>query len=322
MLEEINKYDYLGTPDYFVDAFKLLGKSNTQWTTNTLAHFFSNRIYKGYPYIDGGIPLLIRIGMIKEVGKTLKFALDEKRLPRSTEGVSKLIATMFLNLLQKEGETLMLFIPQHIALEHDSGALIASPQSFPLKYKPMRNLLLDLGVLKRQKATFSYIINPPFDRELKLQVSKFNTSQGISIEQLKDALLRQEALGLEAEIFVLQYELQRLANHATKNEIKRISEIDVGAGYDIISYNDNTSKSLNRYIEVKSYAGTPAFYWTQNEIEIAKTKASRYYLYLVDRNKMSKSGYKPIVISDPYKSVYSSEDWIKSPTVTYLSKIN
>lgn len=80
----------------------------------------------------------------------------------------------------------------------------------------------------------------------------------------------QELQGERAEQFVLSYEAKRLEGHPTLSKIKQISVIDVTAGYDILSYNGVDSEKLDRFIEVKSYLGSPHFYWSQNEIEKAR----------------------------------------------------
>ncbi|HET9850067.1 MAG TPA: hypothetical protein VFP35_00340, partial [Candidatus Saccharimonadales bacterium] len=83
MLEEISKYDHLGTTDYFLDAIQLLEKSDISWTKTSLAHFFSNKIYKGYPYIDGGIDILMHLGVIKKSGKSIKLAIEASQTPKN-----------------------------------------------------------------------------------------------------------------------------------------------------------------------------------------------------------------------------------------------
>ena len=322
MLDEISKYDNLGTADYFFDALQLLGSSDISWTEKTLAHFFSNKVYKGYQYIDGGVYVLGRLGIIERHDKTIRLVLDKGEIPSSVPETVTFIGLRFLTTLQDKDELLKLFDPQSITVDNTGGELIISPQSFPLRYRAIRRMLVDLGVLKRHGASFGYAVNPPFDQLLREELSLVSSAQGVSIERLKEALLRQEILGAEAEEFVLRYEINRLSGHPQNNQIKRISEIDVSAGYDVVSFNDSKSQAPNRFIEVKSFAGKPGFYWTKNEIETAKAKGKKYYLYLVDRSKIARSGYEPVIIKNPFDTVYSSEEWAKSPTVLYVSKLD
>jgi len=58
----------------------------------------------------------------------------------------------------------------------------------------------------------------------------------------------------------------------------------VNAGYDIQSFNDNKSIIIDKFIEVKSYEGTPYFYWSKNEVEVAKLKKILIsYTWLIEK---------------------------------------
>jgi hypothetical protein len=322
MLEEISKYDHLGTADYFLDAIQLLETSDTDWSKSSLAHFFSNKIYKSYPYIDGGIEVLMSLGVIKRSGKSIKLAIDKSQVPKTLSDTSTLIISLFLNQLEKNNELFKLFNPQAITRDSVSELLIVGPQSFPLRYRPIRRMLIDLGLLTRQPSSFSYQINAPYDLVFSGMLSKESATRTLSIDQLKDSLLRQEVYGAEAEEFVVHFESKRLAGNPRHKMIKRISDIDVTAGYDIISFHDNRSQAPDRFIEVKSFTGKPSFYWSENEISTAKAKQKNYYLYLVDRSKMAKSDYMPLIIQNPYEVLYNSESWVIKPSVLFLSKVD
>lgn len=54
--------------------------------------------------------------------------------------------------------------------------------------------------------------------------------KAMSLEQLKKRLENNELAGEKAELFVLEYERQRLGPEGGK-KVKRISDIDVSAGY-------------------------------------------------------------------------------------------
>ncbi|HET9850469.1 MAG TPA: DUF3883 domain-containing protein, partial [Candidatus Saccharimonadales bacterium] len=235
---------------------------------------------------------------------------------------SNLIIRLFLNRLEESNELFKLFNPQAITRDSGTDLLIVGPQSFPLRYRPIRRMLTDLGLLTRQQSTFSYQINAPYDLFFTGLLSKENSLRTVSIEQLKESLLRQELYGAEAEDFVVKFESKRLYGNPNKKMIKRISDVDVTAGYDIISFHDNQSHSPQRLIEVKSFSGKPSFYWSENEIKTAKAKHKNYYLYLVDRTKIAKSDYEPLIIQNPYMNLYGSESWVITPSVLFLSKVD
>lgn len=187
---------------------------------------------------------------------------------------------------------------------------VIKSSKIPLKYFALRNLFIKLKILDRIKCTSLIIVNQPIINLLKEKNKK--NSKIISLNKLKESLLRKEEYGHEAEEIVLRYELNRLKNHPNPNRIKIISDLDVSAGFDIISFKDNNSKINDLFIEVKSYSGNPYFYWSSNEIDLAKIKGEFYCLYLVNRDEIGKEGYEPQIIINPYKNIYSdSSQWLK-----------
>jgi hypothetical protein len=127
------------------------------------------------------------------------------------------------------------------------------------------------------------------------------------------SLDKKEELGRIAEEFVVNFERKCMAKHPNNNIIRMISDEDCGAGYDILSYQTESSIFLDKYIEVKSYSGEPYFYWSINEVKVAEKEKNNYFLYLVNRDKMSNEGYSPIMIQNPYKSVFNNMEWSKEP---------
>lgn len=321
MLEETSKYDYLGNPEYFLDLMQLLKRSSERWGYEELRKYFSNRIYDVYPYIDGGIPFMVALNLIILKNSSFELNISDKNVPNTPDEASELVAQRTISTLMDSGELNKLLSPSAISVGSDKEVVI-SPQGFQLKYRALRRLLLDTGLIHRDKTSSGYVVNPPYDKLITDSLSDLTGKKAISINQLKANLLRQERLGIEAEKFVLEYELKRLSGHPNKEKISQVSEINVAAGYDILSFDNEESKESDRCIEVKSYSGSINFYWTQNEIEAAKTYRKRYFLYLVDRNRIADEGYEPVVIQDPFTSVYSSDEWLKTPTVLFVNKID
>jgi hypothetical protein len=122
-------------------------------------------------------------------------------------------------------------------------------------------------------------------------------------------LERQRKQGDLAEAFVLELERRRMALHPRKERIRLISKLDVGAGYDILSFEATGSTRLDRHIEVKSYSGRLQFFWSRTEIETAKRIGNGYYLYLVDMKRINHKGFMPIMIRNPYKEVFCCDLW-------------
>ena len=114
-------------------------------------------------------------------------------------------------------------------------------------------------------------------------------------------------------------EKQRLPERA--NKIKRISDIDVSAGYDIVSFENSASIKYDKLIEVKTYIGAPHFYWSDNEVDVARIKGTKYYLCLVDYEQIDKDGYEPLFIKDPYSKIFSDDNWLVTTSSFYVQKI-
>ena len=135
------------------------------------------------------------------------------------------------------------------------------------------------------------------------------------MEKLKEGLLEKEENGKLAELFVFNFERNRLGNLLGKR-VAIISKINVSAGYDIISYNDSNSINYDRFIEVKSFKDKPHFYWSKNEREKACQYKEKYYLYLVDLSQINNPKYCPIIIQNPYYNL-SDDLWSYEPISWY-----
>ena len=134
-----------------------------------------------------------------------------------------------------------------------------------LRYAPIRNLLLSIGFMSRDARLQNVfvVIDDHYDWFLTGLLDWTSSSeimQGSSLAHLKENLERQEQAGHLGEKYVIGYEKRRLANHVSVNKIRRISDENVGAGYDIISFLDESSAIYDRFIEVKSFSGAPSFF--------------------------------------------------------------
>lgn len=91
-------------------------------------------------------------------------------------------------------------------------------------------------------------------------------------------------LGLDGELLALEYEKRRLSNLGRDDLAKEIIHTSVvqgdGAGYDILSYNEDGSP---RYIEVKTTRGSlnTDFYMSPNEINFSEKCSSNFFLYRI-----------------------------------------
>lgn len=171
----------------------------------------------------------------------------------------------------------------------------------PLQYMGLAMLMEQTGEFERVKAR-EYFIG------IKNYQEKIKKKPVVSIEELQKKLLRDSEIGEQAEKFAWEYETIRLKQAGIDKEPLRISNIDVMAGYDMVSYESTMSESYDRFIEVKAVSKS-GFFWSRNEYETAKLKGDNYFLYLVDLRKVDEPGYVPEMIQNPAINIMQADGW-------------
>lgn len=190
---------------------------------------------------------------------------------------------------------------------------------FPLSLSSVRNALISQGFLipSRDIQGVRFYISPTYDA----LVAKHCKARRklLSLEQLKKQLENNELAGEKAELFVLEYEKNRLGQPLCE-KVRRISEIDVTAGYDIVSFDSSQSREPDRFVEVKAVSSA-GFYWSRNEYEIAKLKGNTYYLYLVELSKIDRRDYAPQIIKNPTVNIMESQEWFVEAQTYFIKHI-
>ena len=191
----------------------------------------------------------------------------------------------------------------------------------PLSFASIRNVLVsqEFLLIEREEHKTVFWVHPDFEDMLARFCKK--SSNALTLEQLKLRLEANSIAGAKAESFVLEYEKRRICNPMLQKRIKQISEVDVCAGYDILSYESDTSTCYDRFIEVKAFSRNQSFFWSKNELEIAKLQGEKYVLYLVDLSRIGDDKYCPEMISNPALSIMNSSDWIVEPESYHIRKI-
>lgn len=135
-------------------------------------------------------------------------------------------------------------------------------------------------------------------------------------DELAIKLREAEVIGAIAEDLALDFERKRLQDMGCSLEsecIQKISELNVAAGYDIMSFDGpNTILAHDRFIEVKGSTGNKiSFFWSKNEVDQAISLGERYWIYFIGgidkENKTSST--EPILIQDPVKNVLQNSDF-------------
>lgn len=306
MLEELRRYNTIGDIAgiaYF--AKQVLGDSRVQKSSVQKLCGLQNDIMLNFSV---AVAFFKYLQLIEEKAGYL-YPTEAAVELHTSNNFNRLLCKMCLIQIAKDG----FLDTDAIHYNREQQAYIIERYGFSVSAAIFRNVLIQYGVLKESGTDL--ILNP----EYEMVFAEYKRKQGAkkSLEQLRKQLEQQEQQGEAAELYVVKYEKQRLSGSGKEDKIKRISIIDVAAGYDILSFEDESSTESDRLIEVKAYQGKKHFYWSENEIETAKLYEERYYIYLIDASKIETPGYEPIIIQNPVKNISGSEFWIMSPT-SYL----
>lgn len=192
-----------------------------------------------------------------------------------------------------------------------------------IKFSDTRNLLLELEFISASEDNTTYFVNPNYTDLFAKQFIR----KKLSPESLKRKQVENDSIGLTAEKAVIDFEVKRLTNISLDpNEIGHTSQENVLAGYDIKSfenYLDENAKRIDRYIEVKAVSIEDyKFYWSRNEMDIAKAFGDKYFLYLLPVISKDKFDFeKLMIVNNPFKHIYSNElDWKKEEESISFSK--
>ena len=238
-------------------------------------------------------------------------ALNVLSEQQSDAKINQLVA-LSISRLVEDG----IFDKDATGFDAEKGHLTIKRSAFPLAYAAIRNFLIMAGALNKEE---NGEIGVTGDYESNWTEQLHNRRKKFTLEQLLKQQEEQSKRGLEAEEFVLELEKKRLPKMAQK--IKRISDFDVAAGYDIVSYESYETEHYDRFIEVKCYIGFPHFFWSENESDVARIKADKYLLCLVDYARIGEPGYQPEFIRNPYETIFNGEEWLVNAASYRIQKI-
>lgn len=172
------------------------------------------------------------------------------------------------------------------------------------------NLIMQLGILEKDGSIL--FINLKY-------VSVIANLKGLeilSLKKLREILDKKIEVGNIAEDLIVLYERKRLESIGATEEsklVKKISDLNVSAGYDILSF-DAKSSDLNydRFIEAKGSSNNLiSFEWSNNEMRKAKSLGQKYWIYFLGgvNDKKKSSDEKPFLIQDPFKTIFGNPDF-------------
>lgn len=296
---ESNKFGTLTAIEYLLNLDGIsASESITSLRSASSGHFQSMSIFLST------LNLLEKMSYVDvSEGKAKK----KKNFDKSTFLLNFIIYLNQVHILSK------FFSPTILRLDSVKNQYYLFANSISLDFGSFRNLLIESQFFIYDSTRLKLYINSEFkdltEGLIFSLVENERKKRGMSPEKLKKQLANQEQFGLEAELFVLEYESKRLSAHSRVKDIQHVSLFDVTAGFDILSFSTNQSYILDREIEVKSYAGQPHFYLSRNEYDRAKENKNGYFLYLVDREKIDNSDYCPEIIGNLFESLEDTDKW-------------
>lgn len=321
MLKELKHYENLGTPKLFWELLTNLNNTGNKWTIKNVEQYFYNRIIDGCIVFDGCIPLLLAIKVITNINNKIviddsfrKYLIDENYLR------SKLIERL-LSILNGDDDFHEIFCSENISYDIIYQSIQINNSSFRFEFASFKRLLLSFGFLQihPDKKINKLIINAKYRKLFDMNILPEIKKRKLGLDELKKQLLQKQIYGEQAEKFVMDFEIQRLGNI---KEPEQVSLYWPNAGYDISSFMDTNAATSNRFIEVKSFVGSPNFFWSRKEIDVARIKKGSYYLYLVDRNRINEPNYCPNIIKNPYEAVLKNKSqWSQQIEKYFITEI-
>lgn len=309
--EKLEKRSRIGSPRSIFFVASWLGKDTTNIETIKAMASATSGINSSE--VEPVIWLFDSMGIVKIAGEFAECSHELKqKFNQGEQAFLDWFLGRFIEFSLNEGIIEIDTITYNI--EHD--AFIMSATTIKQRHACYRNVLTDYRVITLLPDA-RYLVNEPLDKAIKTPIRH----RAISEKQLLHNLKMQREQGERGELFVLEYEKQRISNKALHNGIKRISIIDVSSGFDIVSYNSNESSHHDRFIEVKTYKGCEHFHWSQNEVEKADLMGDAYFLYLVDDDCIDKEDYEPTIIQNPAQNILQSEEWLKSPDSLFIERV-
>lgn len=312
MLKDLRKYNNFGTPNYFFQLLTNLQENDEEiWRKSDIEQLFHNKIIDGRSVYDGCIELAIRIEFL--ILQEDLITINENLLGflNSVNQMSDKFVEYLFKALTNDEVFHNIFCSEFLTYDIIYKTLQISNSAFGFKFSNFKQLLIDFDAIKSHPTIEikSYIINTRYKKLFDKTVLPEIKKRKIGIEEFKNSMELQQMYGEEAEKFVVNFENTRLN---MEKRIDWVAEYIINAGYDVISYNNKNDNEYNRFIEVKSYEGKiPYFFWSRNEYQVARLKKDEYWLYLIDRKKISNINYKPIMIQNPHINILQNDDWSK-----------
>jgi len=259
------------------------------------------------------LAVLEEMGLLETDDKAVKLTQDHWTAETAYPGLRQAVLAHYCRLLPEA--------PLGPVFQNDleTGELQVDQVLLPYRALGLPYLLGEFGLVLRSSSRAMPVAPDAIPAFLEVLASingKALRARPMTPAELDAWLAARRAAGETAEAFAMEFEHRRLRGHRLIDQVRWVSTEDVGVGFDILSFDDLRSLLVDRSIEVKGYAGKRSFHWSKEEIAAARLKREKYWLYLVDRDRISEQGYTPEMLNDPYTYLIEENPagWVREPT--------
>jgi len=321
MIKQLQNYNDIITPIFLSELLDRMSSVRMEnWKFSDIQYLFTNQIVDGIKNISGSINILSYVGILQKSKYELYVIPDYiKPYIGDKNNLSKKFIELLFTRIISDPSYSEVFSNKFISFDTSQKSYIVSNNAFSFKFSKFKELLVNFDLLIKHPKVNSYIFNTDLHKSF-LSLLVVENNKKISVDEFNESLEQRRVFGEQAENFVFNFEKSRLNSNQT---IEWVAKVTVNDGYDIASYDNETDKNFNRFIEVKSYAGNNKyFYLSANELKVSKIKKESYWLYLVNRDKLSSKGYAPEMIQNPHEVVFTSTGWEKEAQSWKFEEIN
>lgn len=256
-----------------------------------------------YPRPAAALALTLKLGLLAKTRDVVRLTTLGKRFIENREGdsldLNHIQCRLLLGLLMDDREFGAEIARLGRVMQRDaSGSFrVRALTVMEIGAKDLAQLLQQLGFLRYEDPML--VVNETFDEMLTLEVARFAALSEEDLWKMLEAR-RMRAREIEEKVLIEeQLRLRRLGRDDLAELAFRISAKDVGAGYDIHSFDQDGS---TRFIEVKSSCGDVLrFEWSLGERNRAQESAGQYWIYFVPlAHALPQPNFCPVVmIQDP-----------------------
>src|SRR5680860_1159565 len=231
MLNDLRKYNNLGTPNYFFQLLKSVETSESTWSLIDLNELFFNRVIDGNDIFDGCIDLAVKIDVLKIENENYFINEDFLDSLNSVNQMKDKFIQFLFSSLKDEDSFHKIFQSQYLSYDIIYKSFQISNSAFGFKFSNFRQLLIDFeAIIIHPTFEFnSYILNSRFKKLFDKTILPEIKKRKIGIDEFKKSIEKQQIYGEEAEKFVLAFEKKRLGD----KQIDWVVEYIVNEGYDI-----------------------------------------------------------------------------------------